>query len=575
VRKRASQIAEVTRTRYMPPWPPEPGYGDFVDARRLSDEQIARIATWVEQGALEGEAGDLPEAPSFPSDWPLGPPDLLLEMDETYTLRAEGSDVFRNFVFSAGVKGTHYVRAIDMRPGNKQIVHHANVLVDRTGASRRLDAEDPELGFEGMELLIESDTFEPHSHFLFWKPGTPPFDGGDEMAWRLDEDTDLVFNMHLQPSGKPEPIRAVIALYFADRPPKRQPMLLQLERDGALDIPPGERSFTVTDELELPTDVDVLGVYPHAHYLGEQIHGWATLPDGRRKWLIRIDDWDLNWQAVYRYQEPVFLPKGTRLEMRYTYDNSAENPQNPHVPPRRVRAGNRSEDEMAHLWLQVLPRVPPRDRVDARIVLQEALMRQRLRKYPGEFVGHFNMGSVLQYRGQLEDALGHFERALLIRPRDATALTSMGAALHQMGRSEEAVVRFREALAARPAYSHARYDLGSALIALGRDAEASDAFAELLRHDPQDVDVLNNLGYLSAKKGDLAQALEYYRRSARLAPDDADTLSTVAHLLTLRGELAEAESHYELALRLDPGHAEARRELDALRVLLRGREGEP
>ncbi len=179
-----------------------------------------------------------------------------------------------------------------------------------------------------------------------------------------------------------------VGLYFTDKPPTRFPVLVQLEHDGALNIPAGDRDFIVTDDFRMPVDVDVLAVYPHAHYLGKLLEGYATLPDGTRKWLIRIPDWDLNWQAVYRYREPVFLPKGSVVSMRYHYDNSAANPRNPNHPPKRVRAGNQATDEMGHLWLQVLPR----GAADHRRTIQEAIMRHRLEKYPERFFGSPEFG---------------------------------------------------------------------------------------------------------------------------------------------------------------------------------------
>jgi tetratricopeptide (TPR) repeat protein len=565
VRKRAAQIAEVTGSRYMPPWPPEPGYvtAGLVGERRLSDGEIERIARWVEQGAVEGDPADRPEPPRFPEGWPLGAPDLVLEMEESFTLPAGGGDVFRNFVIPAGVGSSRWVRALDMRPGNKQVVHHANVLIDSTGASRRLDAAEPGPGFHGMELLVESYGFEPHSHFLFWKPGTPPALGSAESAWRLDPGSDLVLNAHLQPSGKPESIRAKLALYFSDEEPTRKPMLLQLESDRQIDIPPGARDFEVSDSFVLPLGVEALGVYPHCHYLCREVHGWATLPDGRREWLIRIDDWDFDWQAVYRYREPLFLPGGTRIEMRFSYDNSERNPRAPRAP-RRVRAGNRSEDEMAHLWIQVEPRPPAADGVDGRIVLQEALMRARLGKHPGEFSSHVNLGGVLLQRGRLEEAAAQFRHALAARPGDPTALTNLGSTLQQLGHLEQAVPLYRRALAADPDYANARYDLGSALLAGGDHAGALAEFERLLRAAPDDVDVLNNLGYLHARRGDLGRAVEHYQRSSRLAPDDADTHSTLGYLLAAMGDSPRARRHLERALSLDPHHAEARRQLAAL-----------
>ena len=246
-----------------------------------------------------------------------------------------------------------------------------------------------------MDVELESDAFEPDSHFLFWKPGTAAVSEPEGMAWTIDERTDLVLNLHLQPSGKPEVIRPVVGLYFTDTPPTRFPMLLQLEHDGAIDIPPGAAEFAVTDHYELPVDVDVLGVYPHAHYVGKDVQGYATLPDGSRKWLLWIRDWDFAWQAVYPLAHPLSLPRGSVLHMRIAYDNSEGNVRNPSHPPKRVRAGNRSTDEMGHLWVQVLPR-----RREDRWTLQEAFMRRRLEKYPGDFLAHANLGAALEARGQ-------------------------------------------------------------------------------------------------------------------------------------------------------------------------------
>ena len=140
-------------------------------------------------------------------------------------------------------------------------------------------------------------------------------------------------------------------------------------------------------------DVEVLGIYPHAHYLGKRMEAWATLPDQQKKWLILIPDWDIDRQSVYRYRKPVFLPKGSVVHMRYVYDNSSGNPHNPHNPPVRVKAGNRSEDEMAHLWLQVLPVNTPTDGPDPRLLLEEAWMRSWLRKDPDDIIPLYNLAS--------------------------------------------------------------------------------------------------------------------------------------------------------------------------------------
>jgi Flp pilus assembly protein TadD len=562
VKKRARQIAVVTASRYMPPWLPEPGSGEFVGARRLSEAQIGVIRRWVEQGTVEGAPADLPPAPRLTAGWQLGPPDLIVTMPQAYRLPADGADVFRNFVIPIPVTTTRYVKAVEILPGNKQLVHHANLLIDRTQSFRRLDAQDQEVGFAGMDVRVESENFEPDSHFLFWKPGTPPVTEPEDMAWQVDKGTDLILNLHLKPSGKPEMIQASIGLYFTDKPPTRFPMLLQLEHDGMIDIPPGKKDFVITDEFELPVDVDVLGVYPHAHYLGKEIQGFATLPDGTRKWLIKITNWDINWQAVYHYVKPVFLPKGTILTMRYTYDNSADNVRNPNTPPRRVVAGNRSTDEMGHLWIQVLPR----SHEDVRIVLQEALMRQRLRKYANDFTAHFNLGSVLLSQGKSEESLNHFRAAVEARPDDALARTNLGAALQALGLIDEAIGQFREALRLRPDYVNAHYNLGNLLLSQGQTPEAISHFREVLRLQPADAEAHNHLGEALATGGELTEAAAHFEQTLRLNPQHDEAHNNLGKVFAMRGDMARAAAHFEEALRLNPQHSEARENLRRVRA---------
>ena len=243
-------------------------------------------------------------------------------------------------------------------------------------------------------------------------------------------------------------------------------MLLQLEHDGALDIPPGDAAFEVTDSLELPVDVQVLGVYPHAHYLGKTFEGTARLPDGTSRWLIRIPHWDLNWQGVYQLAEPLSLPRGTVLSMRWVYDNTSGNVRNPSTPPIRVRGGNRASDEMAHFWLQVLPARP-----EDRLPLQDALMRARLRKYPGDFVALANLGSSLQTEGHLDEAIPVLRQAVAARPEDPAARNNLATALQgsRAARRGDRGVRARAAVT-RPTTRDAEYNLATTLLARGRTA---------------------------------------------------------------------------------------------------------
>lgn len=559
VKKRAQQIVSVTKKRYMPPWLPEPGYGEFVGERRLTDTQISTIQLWVNQGAPEGDPSDLPRVSKFNQGWQLGEPDLVIRMSRPYLLRAGGTDVFRNFVLPVPVPATRYVRAVEIFPGNKKVVHHANILIDRTHLARRLEGQDGDLGFGGMEIKLESERFEPQSHFLFWKPGTVPLSEPEGMAWPLDKETDLVLNMHFQPSGKQEVIEPVIGLYFSDKPPTKFPMLLQLEDDGAIDIPAGKKGFVVRDDLELPVDVEVLGVYPHAHYVGKEIQGFATLPDGTRKWLVWIRNWDLNWQAVYRTIKPVSLPRGTVLTMRWTYDNTAENVRNPNHPPRRVVAGNKSSDEMSHLWIQVLPQ----NRDDLKL-LQIALMQRRLQKYPDDFEAHFNLGAVLQSMGKLDAAIDHLRQALMIRPDDASAHNNLGAALRSMGKPDEALSHFRQALRTRPDYLDAHYNLGNSLLTLGKTEEAISHFREVLRVNPDDAEAHNDLGSALLMRGMAIEAMEQFEQALRINPEHAYAHYNLGYLFARRGMLAQAAAHLEHALRLRPDDADAHNELGSV-----------
>ena len=320
----------------MPPWLPEHGYGEFAEERRLKQEQISLVSNWIEQGKPEGDPQDLPALPVWVEGWQLGEPDLELAMPEPFTLPAEGQDVFRNFTIPVSIPATRYVRGLEFRPGNARIVHHARISLDRTGHSRQRDEQDPEPGFSGSMLLGESEIFDPEGHWLGWTPGKQPVLRPADMSWTLDKGVDLVLELHMLPTGKPEAIQASVGLFFTDQPPDRKASIIRMG-STTMDIAPGERNYVIEDQYLLPVDVDVLNVYPHAHYLGKVMTSYAILPDDTKKWLLKINQWDFNWQDEYRYKDPVFLPKGSMIRMRFSYDNSADNPQNPSSRPPPTR----------------------------------------------------------------------------------------------------------------------------------------------------------------------------------------------------------------------------------------------
>jgi len=564
VRKRARQIVKVTSRRYMPPWLPDENDPSFADVRHLSDAQIALLARWVEQGSPEGDRSRQPPLPVFPEGWQLGEPDLVLRAPEAWTAPADGPDVYRNFVFHVPVDSRRYVRGFEIHPGNRRVTHHANVLVDRSGWARARDAEDPAPGFAGMDLQIPSNTFDPEGHFLFWKPGTPAAWEPPDMAWKVERGTDLVLNVHIRPSGKPEIVQPTLALYFTDRAPTRVPMLLQLEHDGALDIPPGTRDFAITDTLTLPVDVELAAIYPHAHSLGRDVRGEAVRPDGQVVQLIHIRDWDPAWQGVFRYEHPVPLPAGTTVRMRWQYDNSLGNVRNPHDPPVRVRAGDQSTDEMGHLWLQVIPR-----RAADRAVLQEAAMRRRLEKYPGDFSATANLAALHQTEGRIDEAIAEYRQALRARPDAASVHNALGTALQARGAPEDALRAFADAVRLDPQSTDAHYNWGTALLALNRPGEALQHFERVLQASPRDAPALNDYGTALAMLGRFGPASSALERSLAADPENGYAHYNLARVLVRLGRIQEAVPHYEAAVRIDPSNRDAAEELAAVRAATR------
>ncbi|MFZ0293994.1 MAG: tetratricopeptide repeat protein [Candidatus Sulfotelmatobacter sp.] len=517
VKKHARQIAEVTRTRNMPPWLPEPQELKFADEMRLPVAQVDLIQKWIDQGEQEGNRADRPPQPKFVEGWRLGKPDLILKAEKPLVLPPEGTDTYWNFIFRLPITETRWVKAIEIRPGDKHFVHHANLMVDREGSARRRETT-PGAGFGGMEIRIESQVFDPDSHLLFWKPGTVPYTEPEGMELRLDKGTDLILNTHLQPSGKTEVIQPSIGIYFSSHHATKFPMLLQLENDAKLDIPAGDKDFLVTDDFTLPVDVDLLAIYPHAHYLGKDIQAFATLPDGEKKTLIHIPHWNLNWQAVYRYAEPVLLPKGTVVSLRYVYDNSEANPLNPNHPPARVLSGNRSSDEMCHLWLQVLPVNFDPTQGDPRMLLQEALAQHQVDKNPADFEAHYNLAAMLQAKGKLDRATDEYQAALRLRPEDAIANNAMGSVLLAQGHPEQAGPFLETALKTQPDYFDAHYNLGNVLAAQDNFEGASEQFLLALQARPSDANTEANLGSALAEMGRFSEAKIHFERALQLDP---------------------------------------------------------
>jgi Flp pilus assembly protein TadD len=523
VRQRAAQIVQVTRSRFMPPWKVEPALGHFEGQRSLTDAEIAMLAAWVAAGTPEGKPDETPPLPAFPDGWLLGTPDLIVTPSEPFVLQAEPTDSFRIFAIPIPVSKRAYVRGIEFHPGNARVVHHANIRVDRTPTSRTLDERDPLPGYDG---LMPRTAEYPDGHFLGWTPGQVAPLVGPDLAWTLEPGSDLVVQLHMQPSGAVENVRPEIGLYFGDRPPVRTPSILRLGSQG-IDIPPGEGRYVIRDSYRLPVDVDVLAIQPHAHYRAREIIGTATWPDGRSQRVMHIEDWDFRWQHVYRLVQPLSLPKGTTLSMEYTYDNSATNVRNPEVPPLRVLWGQRSKDEMGDLWFQLLPRTEPdRRRMNAEItqkMIAEDIIgyETMLRVDPRDHELHDDVAMLYLGLGKPGDAVKHFRASLDVRGDSPAAHYNLGTALSVAGQFDEAVIEYERAIALDPRYAVAYSNLGSVLLQQGRSRDAVRRLEQAVTLNPQNAEALNSLSVAYAAEGDVEKALATIDRALKLNPSDA------------------------------------------------------
>lgn len=574
VRRRASMIVVATKSRYMPPWKPAPGFGEFTGARRLRDDEIATLAQWVADGTPHGTRSDTgagsvqPDLP--PGDasagWGSRPPDLIVRVTP-YTLRADGPDVFRVFSVPVPISTARFVQGIYFRPGNRA-VHHANIRVDASSASRVLDEADPLPGYEGM--IARSADF-PDGHFLGWTPGQTAPVLSEALAWRLERGADLVVQLHLRPSGKAEEVAPVIGLYFGAAPSATTPTAIRLGRQD-VDVPAGATRHTVIDSFVLPVDVEVRAVQPHAHYRARSMDAWATLPDGTRRALVRITDWDMNWQDRYSYADPFWLPAGTRLAVEYVFDNSEANPRNPDRPPARATWGWRSSDEMADLWIQVLTRTDQdrarlRQETGLKMQTEDAVGSELLLQREPNHVNLRNDAAALYLSiGYPGKALVHFAAVRALRPESAAAWFNEGVALEAVGRAGEARERYEQALAREPAYSAAHNNLAALLLKEGRVAEARAGFERAVGADWKNADAHANLALVLAGTTDTDAALSQVAIALEQKPDLLMGMAPVVWLLVAHPEsmARRPEAARRLAERIVAATGRAAAGLDAL-----------
>ncbi|GAB4457735.1 MAG: thioredoxin family protein [Armatimonadaceae bacterium] len=346
----SAAIKDYTARRIMPPWKAVPGHGEFHDARWLSDSELQQIAEWADGGTPPGNLKSIPPSTQTYSagGWSLGTPDVVLKPVRPYHLEAEGEDVYRNFTLPLDFEADRYISAFDFKPGNAAIVHHMIAYIDTTGksaAARDNKETEPGWSVSGGGSGIEDEDWGDG-----WAPGMTARRLAPGVAVRVPKGAKLVLQIHYHKTGKVEEDQSQVALYWAKEPVKKVMRTFPLSNYSFV-LKPGTADQTVTASATIPVDMTLWQVLPHMHLLGKEMKATATLPDGTVKPLIWIQNWEFNWQMNYRYKEPIKLPKGTKVNLVAKYDNTAANPNQPNNPPREVRYGEQTTDEMCFLFM--------------------------------------------------------------------------------------------------------------------------------------------------------------------------------------------------------------------------------
>jgi hypothetical protein len=333
--KRAAMIREVTTQRRMPPWHADPRFGHFANERRLTSREIETLASWVLGGKKRGEAKDLPKPVAWAEGWVHGKPDLVLTMPEEFTVPAAGVLPYKNWIIETNFKEDRWVRMAEARPGNPAVVHHVVAYILLPGQRGPVSADG------NLSILVG------------WAPGDLGLVCPPDTAVRVPKGARLRLEMHYTPIGKVVKDRSSIGITFAPKPPHFE-LLLNEFANMAFEVQPHSPHHKAEAFLRFPADARILSFTPHMHWRGKDYRYEAIYPDGKRVTLLSVPRWDFNWQSVYRFREPLKMPKGTRLHAVAHWDNSVNNPLNPD-PSKKVRFGLQTWEEMmvgfvAYVW---------------------------------------------------------------------------------------------------------------------------------------------------------------------------------------------------------------------------------
>jgi hypothetical protein len=342
VRSFKTEIKRVVQARAMPPWSAVAGHGEFRNERRLTAAEIATITAWVDAGAPLGNRKHLPPPVAYTDEWAFGKPDLVLVPEEGYTLAGNGVDEYRCFVMPAGVDETRFIQAMEVRPGNRKIVHHVRAFADITGGARRMDAADPRPGFD-----CSLNMSAPYKRVGIggWAPGVVPEKQPDDIGVFLPARADIVMEVHYHRNGLKETDRSTLGIWLHKQRPRHVQRSMPVANLG-IRIPAGAERHEERARWTVAKDILATSVMPHMHLLGAEMRVTATFPDGREQDLVWVNPYDFNWQTTYRFRQPIAMPRGTRIDVLAVYNNSESNPRNPGNPLKEIRWGEGTTEEM-------------------------------------------------------------------------------------------------------------------------------------------------------------------------------------------------------------------------------------
>jgi hypothetical protein len=347
----AKAIRQAVVTRKMPPWNADGPHGKFRNDPSLSQAQIDTLVAWADGGAAEGNAKDAPSARSFAEGWTIGTPDAIFDMPKAYDVPAAGTIEYTYVIVPSGFKEDRWMSSAEVRPGNRAVVHHANVYVREPGSKWLREYPYGE-AFVPHEKTVRAGEGGSSSAgagieeqmIAGYIPGRPARQVPPGYGMLVPAGSDLVFQMHYTTNGKAVRDRTKIGFVFAKQPPEKRVIRVQAS-NAKFVIPPGAASYPVSGDAQLGIECELIDVYPHMHFRGQSMTLSATYPTGEREQLLRVPRYDFNWQLVYEMGQPKLLPSGTLLRADATFDNSPNNRFNPD-PKAEVRWGDQTWEEM-------------------------------------------------------------------------------------------------------------------------------------------------------------------------------------------------------------------------------------